>query len=130
MASACDCVRSPFLTSSARVSPIAFWKAALSLPCVTPKSLVKCETKSLQTADGVPVFCESEAAPWLDCGLERATLYPAAEAVTQTVSFFTATAPTEKATMRKKRGGARLVITPSTTPPDGSWFPQPAVKVL
>src|SRR3981081_4278898 len=50
IASGWVCVRPPFLTSSASVSPIAFWKASFSWAEVLPRRLERCEMKLLQRA--------------------------------------------------------------------------------
>src|SRR5258708_6716992 len=114
MASACACVRSLFLTSSASVSPIAFWIAALTWLWLLPRSLDRCEMKSLQTADAL-VFSLTEAASAGAGGDEdgwKPTLRPAAEAVTRTAAPATRTAPAAKPTTLRWRSLARLVMTP------------------
>src|SRR5258708_35388874 len=60
MTSAWACVRSLFFTSSASVSPIAFCTAAFTWLWLLPRSLDRCDRKSLQTADA-PVFWLTEA---------------------------------------------------------------------
>src|SRR5260221_13707132 len=69
IASACACVRSLFLTSSASVSPIAFWMAAFTWLWLLPRSLDRCERKSLQTAEAL-VFSLTEAASAAPAGDE------------------------------------------------------------
>src|SRR5258708_39600412 len=84
MTSAWACVRSLFFTSSASVSPIAFCTAAFTWLWLLPRSLDRCDRKSLQTADA-PVFWLTEAvSAEAGCAEEgrKPTFKPAAEAGT------------------------------------------------
>src|ERR1700682_3177183 len=93
--SAWACVMVLFLTSSASVSPIAFWTAAFTWLWLLPRSLDRCERKSLQTAEVLawPIDAASAGAAW---GAEERnpTLRPAAEAVTRTAGAGNTAAPT------------------------------------
>src|ERR1700758_838788 len=91
MASAWAWVSRPALTSSASVSPIAFWKAALTLLWLVPRSEEKWEMNSLQTplAAGPPVWSAMDAAAF---GLAP-NVNPAAEAVTKMAAPAMAAAP-------------------------------------
>src|SRR5258708_2635734 len=98
MTSAWACVRSLFFTSSASVSPIAFCTAAFTWLWLLPRSLDRCERKSLQTADA-PVFWLTEAvSAEAGCAQDgrKPTFKPAAEAGTRTAAPATRTAPAAK----------------------------------
>src|ERR1700687_891175 len=112
MASAWAWVRSLFLTSSASVSPIAFWTAAFTWAWLLPRSLDRCERKSLQTADALVFWFTDAAAAEAGCDEEgrKPTFKPAAEAVTRTAAPATRTAPAAKPRTPKRRSLARVVI--------------------
>jgi hypothetical protein len=68
--------------------------------------------KAVQTAEGLLVFSETDAAALCDGGDERReTLKPAAEAVTQAADPAIATAPVAKAAIRRGRNFQSFVTT-------------------
>src|SRR5579859_3562912 len=115
MASAWAWVSRLFLTSSASVSPIAFWIAALTCFSLVPRSADRCEMKSLQTADApvaeLRLAAVSAAWAWVEEAGRKPTVKPAAEAVTSTAAPATATAPRAKPAIRTYRSLESDVIT-------------------
>src|SRR5712691_6230009 len=83
----------PLLTSSARVSATAFWKAALISAWLLPISTAKCFMKLPQTVDAEEL---AATADWVVAAGLKPKLMPAAEAVTTTAAPATATAPTAR----------------------------------
>src|ERR1700693_6651593 len=100
MASACAWVRSLFFTSSASVSPIAFWTAAFTWLWLLPRSLDRCERKSLQTADAPAFWLIEAVSAGAGCDAEgrKPTFRPAAEAVSRTAGAATRRAPPGRTT--------------------------------
>src|SRR5258708_40155204 len=106
MTSAWACVRSLFFTSSASVSPIAFCTAAFTWLWLLPRSLDRCERKSLQTADAPAFWLMEAVSAGAGCAGEgrEPTFKPAAEAVTRTAAPATRTGPAAETTTLRGRG--------------------------
>src|SRR5450759_1416093 len=132
MASAWVWVRSLFLTSSASVSPIAFWTAAFTWLWLLPRSLDRWETKSLQMADALAFWLIRAASAEAGCDEEgrKPTFKPAAEAVTRTAAPATRTAPTANPRTLRWRSLARLAFTSRVAQPHRHAFITLNVKVL
>src|SRR6266849_9092775 len=116
MASACARVMSPFLTSSSSVWPTAFWNAASTLVGLLPRFEAKCDTKSLHTAEALPVCRSAPAAVPFEAWFEeveggrKPTLMPAAEAVIHTAPAAMATAHVANPTTRKARRWRKVAM--------------------